>query len=138
MRILYWQQLDPAQRRAALARPAVAGRADVAADVARLISQVRAEGDLALLELTWRFDGVRLEGLAVSAAEFAAARSKLTPVQICALERAVANIESFHAAQQLPPLSVETTPGVRCERITRAIGAVGLYVPAGSAPLPSA
>jgi histidinol dehydrogenase len=59
-------------------------------------------------------------------------------VQIAALERAIANIESFHAAQQLPPLSVETTPGVRCERITRAIGAVGLYVPAGSAPLPSA
>ena len=138
MRILYWQELDPAQRRAALARPAVAGRADVAADVARLISQVRAEGDLALLELTWRFDGVRLDGLAVSAVEFAAARSKLTPVQIAALERAIANIESFHAAQQLPPLSVETTPGVRCERITRAIGAVGLYVPAGSAPLPSA
>jgi histidinol dehydrogenase len=138
MQILHWTQLNAAQRRAALARPTIEGRAEVAADVARLISQVRAEGDVALLELTWRFDGVRLDALAVSAAEFAAARSKLTPVQIAALERAIGNIEKFHAAQQLPPLSLETSPGVRCERITRAIGAVGLYVPAGSAPLPSA
>ena len=138
MQILHWTQLNAAQRRAALARPAIEGRAEVAADVARLISQVRAEGDVALLELTWRFDGVRLDAMAVSAAEFAAARSKLTPVQIAALERAIGNIEKFHAAQQLPPLSLETSPGVRCERITRAIGAVGLYVPAGSAPLPSA
>ena len=138
MRILYWQELDSAQRRAALARPAFSARADIAADVARLIEQVRREGDAALLALTERFDGVRLEALAVGAAEFAAARAQLTAVQIAALERAVANVETFHAAQQLQPLSLETSAGVRCERITRAINAVGLYVPAGSAPLPSA
>ena len=138
MRIVYWQELDAAQRRAALARPAFEARADIAADVARLIATVRADGDAALLGLTERFDGVRLESLAVSPAEFAAARAALTPVQIAALERAVANVEKFHSAQQLQPLSLETSPGVRCERIIRAINAVGLYVPAGSAPLPSA
>jgi histidinol dehydrogenase len=138
MRILYWQQLDPAQRRAALARPAFAARADIAADVARLVGEVRAGGDAALRDLTERFDGVRLDSLAVSAAEFSAARAQLTPVQLAALERAVENVEKFHAAQQLQPLSLETSAGVRCERISRAIGAVGLYVPAGSAPLPSA
>jgi histidinol dehydrogenase len=138
MRILYWQELDTAQRRAALARPALAARADIAADVARLIGQVRAEGDAALLALTERFDGVRLDTLAVSAPEFAAARAKLTPVQIAALQRAIDNVDRFHAAQQLQPLSLETSPGVRCERVVRAINAVGLYVPAGSAPLPSA
>jgi histidinol dehydrogenase len=138
MRIVIWQDLDSAQRRAALARPAFAGRADIAADVARLIAQVRREGDAALLALTERFDGVRLDRLAVTPAEFSAARARLTAVQIAALERAVSNVERFHAAQQLPPLSLETSPGVRCERITRPIDAVGLYVPAGSAPLPSA
>jgi histidinol dehydrogenase len=138
MRILYWQQLDPAQRRAALARPAFESRADIAAEVARLVGQVRAAGDAALVELTERFDGVRLDRLAVSAAEFSAAHAKLAPEQRAALERAVANVERFHAAQQLQPLSLETSAGVRCERIIRAIGAVGLYVPAGSAPLPSA
>jgi histidinol dehydrogenase len=138
MRILNWQELDSAQRRAVLARPAFEARSDIAADVARLIGTVRVEGDAALLALTERFDGVRLESLLVGPAEFAAARSELTPVQIAALERAVANVEKFHAAQLLQPLSLETSAGVRCERISRAIGAVGLYVPAGSAPLPSA
>jgi histidinol dehydrogenase len=138
MRILYWQQLDPAQRRAALARPAFEARADIAADVARLVAQVRAGGDAALRDLTERFDGVRLDTLAVSAAEFSAARGQLAPAQLAALERAVENVEKFHAAQHLQPLSLETSAGVRCERISRAIGAVGLYVPAGSAPLPSA
>ncbi|HTY92688.1 MAG TPA: histidinol dehydrogenase [Steroidobacteraceae bacterium] len=138
MRILHWQELDTAQRRAALARPALAARADIAADVARLIQRVRAEGDAALLALTERFDGVRLERLAAGPAEFAAARAQLTSVQIAALERAVQNVERFHAAQQLQPLSMQTSPGVRCERIVRPIHAVGLYVPAGSAPLPSA
>ena len=138
MRIVNWQDLDSAQRRAALARPAFAARADIAADVSRLIGQVRSQGDAALLALTERFDGVRLDGLRVSAAEFAAARAQLTPAQIAALERAIDNVDRFHAAQQLQPLSLETSPGVRCERVVRAINAVGLYVPAGSAPLPSA
>ena len=138
MRILYWQELDTSARRAALARPAFAARADIAAVVADLIGKVRAAGDAAVLTLTERFDGVRLDQLAVSPAEFAAARSQLTPVQIAALQRAVENVEKFHAAQQLAPLSLETSPGVRCERITRPITAVGLYVPAGTAPLPSA
>jgi histidinol dehydrogenase len=138
MRTVFWQDLDPAQRHAALARPALSARADIAADVARLIAQVRAAGDTALRELTARFDDVRLEQFAVSPAEFAAARSQLSAQQVAALARAVQNVEKFHAAQQLQPLSMETSPGVRCERITRAIHSVGLYVPAGSAPLPSA
>ena len=138
MRILHWHDLDSPQRAAALARPAVGARADVAAAVSGLIGEVRATGDAALRALTERFDGVRLDDLAASPSEFAAARSKLTPIQIAALERAARNVEKFHSAQQLPPLSLETSDGVRCERITRPINAVGLYVPAGTAPLPSA
>ena len=66
-----------------------------------------------------------------------APHAALTPEQIAAIERAVANVSRFHEAQKLQPLSVETMPGVVCERVTRAIESVGLYVPAGSAPLPS-
>jgi len=138
MRIVNWQQLDQAGRRAALARPVFEARADIATDVARLIGQVRAGGDQALLELTERFDGVRLAHLRVEAAEFARASAQLSAAQLQALRRAIANVEQFHSAQQLQPLSLETSPGVRCERISRPIQAVGLYVPAGSAPLPSA
>src|SRR5262249_37329802 len=61
----------------------------------------------------------------------------LEPEALAALERAIDNVRRFHAAQVSAPLSVETVPGARCERIELPIGAVGLYVPAGSAPLPS-
>jgi histidinol dehydrogenase len=54
------------------------------------------------------------------------------------MERAADNVRRFHAAQALAPLVLETTPGVRCERIVRPIQAVGIYAPAGTAPLPSA
>ncbi len=54
-----------------------------------------------------------------------------------ALDAAIANVERFHAAQKRAPLAVETAPGVVCERIARPIDVVGLYVPGGTAPLPS-
>jgi histidinol dehydrogenase len=56
---------------------------------------------------------------------------------VAAIETAIGNVDAFHRAQLPPTLTMETQPGVRCERLIRPIGAVGLYVPAGSAPLPS-
>jgi len=53
------------------------------------------------------------------------------------MDRAIANVRHFHAAQVPQPLRVETAPGVTCERFSVPIRAVGLYVPAGVAPLPS-
>ena len=73
----------------------------------------------------------------MSDAEFAAAEAVLTPVQRAALERAIDTITRFHELQTLPPLRLETAPGVVCERMTVALESVGLYVPAGTAPLPS-
>lgn len=54
-----------------------------------------------------------------------------------AFDVAYTNIRSFHEAQQSAELEVETMPGVRCRRVTRPIGAVGVYVPGGTAVLPS-
>lgn len=138
MRLLLWKALSDAERRAALARPAQSSRPDVASSVGDIIAAVRRDGDAALRDLTERFDGVRLDALAVSRAELAEARGQLTAAQLDALRRAIANVEAFHAAQRLEPFAMDVMPGVRCERILRPISAVGLYVPAGSAPLPSA
>jgi histidinol dehydrogenase len=138
MRIIDWQSLEPRARREALARPVQGLREDVASGVREIIEAVRREGDAALRRLTERLDGVRLEELAVSSRELAAARGKLGTAQMDALRRAIANVEAFHAGQRLEPYALEVMPGVRCERIVRPISAVGLYVPAGSAPLPSA
>jgi histidinol dehydrogenase len=138
LRILDWNGLSERERRAALARPSLESRADVAATALDVINTVRAEGDEALRAFTERFDGVKLETLAVSREEFAEARKELTAPQIAAIERAIDNVSRFHEAQAPKPFAMDTMPGVRCERIIRAIQAVGLYVPAGSAPLPSA
>ncbi len=138
MRILDWSRLDALERAAALERPVQQSRAEVDDVVRAVIATVRARGDDALREYTRRFDGVELRDMQVDDAEFAAARRALGASERTALERALENVERFHRAQSLESISIETSPGVHCERIFRPIGAVGLYVPAGSAPLPSA
>ncbi len=138
MRILDWKTLSAGERRAALARPVQAARNDVETIAREVIANVRAGGDEAVRAYTRRFDGAELQSLAVSAEEFTQAERALSPEQQSALERAIDNVERFHRAQTPDSLTVETMPGVRCERVIRPISAVGLYVPAGSAPLPSA
>ncbi|MFI4905875.1 MAG: histidinol dehydrogenase [Steroidobacteraceae bacterium] len=137
MQILDWQQLDAAGRRAALARPAAALQPRTLQQAQAIIDAVRSEGAAAVRRCTLEFDGVEPTDFRVSAAEFAAARAELQPDQVAALEKAIANVDSFHRAGIPTALSLEVQPGVRCERLIRPITAVGLYVPAGAAPLPS-
>ncbi|PZN34445.1 MAG: histidinol dehydrogenase [Proteobacteria bacterium] len=136
--ILDWSKLSPDERRAALQRPVQSEAQALHARVQAILDDVRARGDAALLEYTERFDGAALQTLEVTPEEFAAAERALEDAQRAALERAIANVHRFHEAQRAAPLSIETSPGVVCERHFRAIEAVGLYVPAGTAPLPSA
>jgi histidinol dehydrogenase len=137
MRILDWKSLTASERHAALLRPAQRDAANVAAAAQNIIDTVRRDGDAAVLALTEKFDEVRLASMRVTAQEFSDAERALNAEQIGAIERAISNVRRFHAAQGAPPLRVETAPGVVCERISVPIRAVGLYVPAGSAPLPS-
>jgi histidinol dehydrogenase len=132
-----WSALSPAERATVLRRPAVAAGSDTLAAVRTIIASVRNNGDAALRELTARFDKVELGDLRVSDAEFAAARAALSPEQIAALQVAIRNVTTYHSAQPAPAGAIETAPGVLCERIVRPVPAVGLYVPAGTAPLPS-
>lgn len=137
MKTLDWTTASADTRRAALSRPAAGKREDVFRQAGEIIATVRAEGDAAIRRFTQKFGGPALDSLRVSAAEFREARASLRNDDLAALERAVSNVARFHEAQLCGALSVETMPGVRCERITRPIERVGLYVPAGSAPLPS-
>ncbi len=137
MKPLRWSELTELDRRALLQRPAQQRQPELLAEVSRLIEQVRADGDSTLRALTRRFDGVELAELEVSTAEFDAAEAALSPTLRAAIDEAYARIRAFHLAGVAQPVRVETAPGVVCERIPRAIGTVGLYVPAGSAPLPS-
>ena len=137
MDLLTWKNLSAAHRTAALRRPAQSVQPAVAAAVRAIIAAVRRDGDAALRRFTRKFDGVILRSLRVPEAEFAAAGQSLSRADLAALRSAYRNIRTFHAAQQPRDLRVETQPGIVCEKTVRPIGRVGLYVPGGSAPLPS-
>jgi histidinol dehydrogenase len=136
--LLHWTSLSPADRQAALRRPTQAGAEALYQRVQEIIADVRERGDAALFEYSLRFDGASLDDLTAHSSEFEAAERTLTEDQHRALQRAVDNVRKFHEAQVTQPLKVETSRGVVCERHLRAIDSVGLYVPAGVAPLPSA
>lgn len=134
---LDWSALGEPARRAALTRPVQTVAAKTRESVASLLADVRERGDAALRDITLRFDGSQMERFEVSAEEFAAAQAAVGAELRTAMEQAAQRIEVFHRAGMAQPYAVETAPGVVCERIIRPIARVGLYVPAGSAPLPS-
>lgn len=137
MRTVVWQSLSEAQQDSLLERPAMAEGANITTAVTAVIEKVRQEGDAALLELTEKFDRVKLASIRVSTAEIDAAAERLSEKMKQALQQAYDNISKFHKAQKPTPIKVETQPGVVCEQVTRPIQKVGLYIPGGSAPLPS-
>ena len=137
MNTIDWNGLDEAARVALLQRPVQAVADRVRSGVAAIFEAVAARGDAALRELTERFDGVTLAAFEVTADEFVAAAAQVPePVQ-AAIAEAAGRIEAFHRAAIAAPCALDTAPGLRVQRVQRAIRRVGLYVPAGSAPLPS-
>ncbi len=137
MRTVAWQSLSKEQQAAVLERPAITEGASIKAAVSEVIEKVQNEGDNALRELTAKFDKATPESIRVTNDEIDAACERLSTEMKAALEQAYTNISKFHKAQKPQPIKVETMPGVVCEQVTRPINTVGLYIPGGSAPLPS-
>ena len=133
-----WSAVDEQQRDAILQRPAVADDASIRAGTAAIIDDVRRNGDTALRRLTAEYDRAVIRDLRVSGEELDRAEKTLTPEQLDAIDLAIDNVGKFHRAQIQAEIRVETMQGVLCERVSHPIDAVGLYVPAGTAPLPSA
>lgn len=133
-----WQDMTADERAAALTRPAERDDDQVREKVAAILANVRQRGDAAVAELTRTIDGVDLSGCRVEEIEFSAARDSLDESAIDAIDLAIRNVRRFHEEQVPQSFRVETMPGVVCERRHQPLDAVGLYVPAGSAPLPSA
>lgn len=105
--------------------------------VVRILEDVKQGGDATLRELTGQFDGVTLDSLVLDTDELTSLAMSIPRDQQRALEIAFANIHRFHSIQQRRERKVETMPGVKCWREPRPIERVGLYVPGGSAVLPS-
>ncbi|KAF9092301.1 trifunctional histidinol dehydrogenase, partial [Mortierella sp. GBA35] len=128
--------LSSEQQSKLLLRPIIQSN-DIMARVKPIVESVRERGDAALIELTTKFDGVQLESTVISA-PFSPESMVLDEKTRVAIDQAYDNIYKFHAAQlQDQALVVETMPGVVCTRFARPIERVGLYVPGGTAVLPS-
>jgi len=130
-----WQDCSAGEQQALLTRPAISASENISASVREILQKVKVEGDEALRYYSAAFDKTDVAVLRVGDEEIQAAAARLGDEIKQAMAVAVANIETFHRAQQLPPVDIETQPGVRCQQLTRPVASVGLYIPGGSAPL---
>ncbi|YCI82853.1 histidinol dehydrogenase [Enterobacteriaceae bacterium] len=133
--LIDWNACSADEQRQLLTRPAISASENITRIVGDILDSVRRDGDAALKAYSATFDKTEVEAIQVSAEEIDAAAARLGDEVKAAMAVAVANINTFHLAQQLPAVDIETMPGVRCQQVTRPIGSVGLYIPGGSAPL---
>ncbi|MDB5023775.1 MAG: hisD [Mucilaginibacter sp.] len=110
---------------------------EIRAVVEDIIANVRQRGDRALFDYAARFDKADLKSLTVGRDELAELAASLLPEHKQALDTAYNNIRKFHEPQLQAEAKVETMPGVTCWRELRPIERVGLYIPGGTAVLPS-
>ncbi|KAF2758622.1 tri-functional histidine biosynthesis protein [Pseudovirgaria hyperparasitica] len=121
-----------------LKRPSQRSTEKIMGIVKPIIENVRTRGDVAVLDYTHKFEKATSLTSPVLKAPFPASLMRLPPETIEAIDISFENIRRFHAAQkEEKPLIVETMPGVVCSRFSRPIEGVGLYVPGGTAVLPS-
>jgi histidinol dehydrogenase len=131
----HYDQLSKEEQKLLLKRPRV-DFTSIASIVDPIVNKVRDEGDSAVLEFTEKFDKVRPSPLVEKIENFP--QPSLDPTVKEAFDVAFENIKKFHEAQlNTGEVDVTTMPGVRCRRVARPIGSVGLYVPGGTAVLPS-
>lgn len=104
--------------------------------VRRILADVRQRGDTAVREWTTRIDGVELDSLFITPEQIAAGAARVDRELYAALETAAQRIRTFHECQPLPNWTTAKLGGTLGQRTT-AIQRVGVYVPGGTAPLPS-
>ncbi|MGY5796325.1 histidinol dehydrogenase [Rheinheimera faecalis] len=132
-----WQQLDKTAQQALLERPLQQESDSLKQTVRDIIRAVRSEGDAALLRFSREFDKLQSNPLRLADTLQQSLIASLSDDLKTAIQIAYRNIRTFHAAQLPHNIRIETQPGVVCELNYSALDQVGLYVPGGSAPLPS-
>ncbi|WP_339873974.1 histidinol dehydrogenase [Olleya marilimosa] len=108
---------------------------DIETTVTQIFDDVQRNGDQAVAKYTQLFDGVELASNTVTTEEVEVASAKISTELKQAIQQAKTNIENFHKAQKTEKVSVQTAKGVNCWQEKRAIQKVGIYIPAGTAPL---
>ena len=134
MKTLIYSNLTPTQRQKALQRPIIKniGLENIVNDI---IKEVKTKGDKALINQTLKFDKCKISNIRLSEDEINKGANSLDANLKDAIKAAYDNIYKFHQAQIPSPIKIETSKGVYCELLHKAIAKVGLYIPGGLAPL---
>ncbi|XP_072953363.1 histidinol dehydrogenase, chloroplastic isoform X2 [Typha angustifolia] len=127
-------ELSHAEVDALKARPRI-DFTSIFSTVIPIVDDVRDRGDAAIIDYTTKFDKVVLDKIVEQVSDLP--DPELDPAVKEAFDVAYDNIYAFHFAQKVPEKITENMTGVRCKRLARCIGSVGLYVPGGTAVLPS-
>jgi histidinol dehydrogenase len=134
--ILEWDRFIKSEKELLLMRP-VQSDGNMHSQVRDILNDVRIRKDAAVQNYTLRYDHVGLERFIVSPQEIADAKKLVSQKNIAAMQFAIDSVVNFHIQQVRDHQTIETNPGVYCQRQLRPIARVGLYVPGGQAPLPS-
>ncbi|MFN4101503.1 MAG: histidinol dehydrogenase [Pararhodobacter sp.] len=130
-----WADLSPQERASLMARPS--DSSDALAVAAKILADVRAEGEAAVRRYAQELDGYAPEDFRVPASDLKAAADALDPEDAKAILAAADAVRRYHACQGYKSYSLETWPGGVAERRVTPLEVAGLYVPAGTAPLVS-
>lgn len=136
MKKYYFRQLDETSLKNLCGRKAI--RFDAVLPIVQdVLREVKLSGDEAVRAYTKKFDNVSLSSFAVTQAEIERACERVSKNIQSAFNKAAHNIERFHKSQIVKLKKVETMSGITCFTEARPIEKVGLYIPGGTAPLPS-
>ena len=136
MKRYYLKDLLPKELKALYTRCA-SNSATIRVLVDDIISDIRIRGDAALRMHCAKHDAAVVDDFLVYPEEINYALNNATPQAVAAMRTAITNIQAFHAGTSLCEYSIETMPGVHCSVKVTPIESVGIYVPGGTAPLPS-
>ncbi|KMZ66554.1 Histidinol dehydrogenase [Zostera marina] len=134
MRSFKLSELTPSELAGLKDRPRI-DFSSIFSTVDPIVNDVRTKGDAAVIDYTARFDKVVLDKVLESVYDLP--DPELDPDIKESFDVAFENIYAFHVAQKSPENIIENMKGVRCKRVARCISSVGLYVPGGTAVLPS-
>jgi len=136
LKVYNYNELTEAELQQLTLRNTDAGN-EIRETVENILANVKQEGDQALRDYALQFDKVTLDVLFTGEAEIAELAKQVSDTQKEAIKTAYQNIFKFHQNQYHTEEKAETMPGVTCWRELRPIEKVGLYIPGGTAVLPS-
>ena len=131
-----FNKLSGTERKELVRRKSI-GSGSVKKSVEQICDDVKKDGLKSAIEYAKKFNGFSSRDICVTKKEFTEAEKLISPKLKSAIKSAYKNIYKFHKKQFPKNYFIETVKGVKCERKFIPIENVGLYIPAGTAPLPS-